>query len=197
MAWTVNFSKKAAKQLKDVPRTVQSAVVLLIAEIRISGPVRGNWSNYSKLPGSRHHCHVKKGNPTYVAVWKEDSRLSMLEHTKKHRIKGAKGQVVEARFAGDSAKMKELRLYAEKLGIKETTGTVPLEQILPEMLTNAGGVCLRGGRTKENLTQTTLSKLTGISQRHLSEMENGKRPIGKETAKKLAEVLKVDYRVFL
>jgi len=28
-------------------------------------------------------------------------------------------------------------------------------------------------------------------------MENGKRPIGKENAKKLAEVLHTDYRVFL
>lgn len=121
----------------------------------------------------------------------------MLGHTKKHRIEDAHGQLVEARFSGDSAKMMELRLYAKKLGIQETTGTVPLEQVLPEMLTNAGGICLRGGRTKENLTQATLSRLTGISQRHLSEMENGKRPIGKETAKKLAQVLKVDYRVFL
>jgi len=28
-------------------------------------------------------------------------------------------------------------------------------------------------------------------------MENGKRPIGKETAKKLAGALNIDYRVFL
>jgi plasmid maintenance system antidote protein VapI len=39
--------------------------------------------------------------------------------------------------------------------------------------------------------------LTGIPQRHISEMERGKRPIGKETAKKLAVALKTDYRVFL
>jgi transcriptional regulator with XRE-family HTH domain len=42
-----------------------------------------------------------------------------------------------------------------------------------------------------------LSGLTGIPQRHISEMENGKRPIGKKNAKKFAEVLKIDYRVFL
>jgi plasmid maintenance system antidote protein VapI len=47
------------------------------------------------------------------------------------------------------------------------------------------------------LTQTKLSELTGIPQHHISEMENGKRPIGKETAKKLAAVCKVDYRLFL
>jgi hypothetical protein len=38
---------------------------------------------------------------------------------------------------------------------------------------------------------------TVIPQRHISEMERDKRPIGKETARKLAVALNVDYRVFL
>jgi len=121
----------------------------------------------------------------------------MLAHTKRHPIEPARRRTVEARFAGDSKKIKELKLYAKKLGLVDTTETVSLEQAMPEMLTNRGGVCIRGGRTKEGLTQIELSELTGISQRHLSEMENGKRPIGKESAKKLAQVLNVDYRVFL
>lgn len=41
------------------------------------------------------------------------------------------------------------------------------------------GMSLAGARHKENLTQRQLSELTGIPQRHISEMENGKRPIGK------------------
>ena len=68
-------------------------------EIRVAGPVRGNWPHYSKLSDREHHCHVRRGKPTYVVVW--------------------------------------------------------------------------------------------------CEMENGKRPIGKETAKKLAKALNIDYRVFL
>lgn len=56
---------------------------------------------------------------------------------------------------------------------------------------------LRGSRSKSALTQTRLSGLTGISQRHISEMESGKRTIGKETARKLAKALNTDYRVFL
>jgi transcriptional regulator with XRE-family HTH domain len=56
---------------------------------------------------------------------------------------------------------------------------------------------IRGGRGKEVLTQKQLAELTVIAQHHISEMENGKRPIGKETAKKLAAELNVDYRVFL
>jgi transcriptional regulator with XRE-family HTH domain len=53
------------------------------------------------------------------------------------------------------------------------------------------------GRGKEGLTQKQLADRIGIAQHHVSEMENGKRTIGKEMAKKLAEVLNVDYRVFL
>jgi transcriptional regulator with XRE-family HTH domain len=56
---------------------------------------------------------------------------------------------------------------------------------------------LQGARYREGFTQVQLSALTGIPRRHISEMEHGKRPIGRETAKKLAKALKVDYRVFL
>jgi transcriptional regulator with XRE-family HTH domain len=56
---------------------------------------------------------------------------------------------------------------------------------------------LRAARSKEGLIQVQLAHLTGIPQRHISVMEHGKRPIGKERAKKLAEILKVDYHVFL
>ncbi|HEX2769673.1 MAG TPA: helix-turn-helix transcriptional regulator [Geobacteraceae bacterium] len=54
-----------------------------------------------------------------------------------------------------------------------------------------GGVCIRGGRDKKGLTQKQLAEMTGIAQHHISEMENGKRPIGKETAKKLAKALNI------
>ena len=56
---------------------------------------------------------------------------------------------------------------------------------------------LRGSRVKEGLTQAQLAEMSGIPRRHLSEMEHGKRPIGKETARKLAQALHCDYRVFL
>lgn len=63
--------------------------------------------------------------------------------------------------------------------------------------TERPGRMLRAARTREDLTQMQLARLTGIPQRHLSAMEQGKRAIGKERAKKLAEVLHVDYRLFL
>lgn len=59
------------------------------------------------------------------------------------------------------------------------------------------GVMLRGSRELEDISQHKLSKMTGIPQHHISEMENGKRPIGKKNAKKFADVFNCDYRVFL
>jgi hypothetical protein len=39
--------------------------------------------------------------------------------------------------------------------------------------------------------------MTGLHVRHISEMENAKRPIGKKNAKILGEALHVGYKVFL
>ena len=60
-----------------------------------------------------------------------------------------------------------------------------------------GGVMLRGCRYKHEITQKELAEEIGVSQHHISEMENGKRSIGKEMAKKLARFFQTDYRVFL
>jgi DNA-binding XRE family transcriptional regulator len=56
---------------------------------------------------------------------------------------------------------------------------------------------LRGARYREDMTQEQLAEASGIPRRHISEMENGKRPIGKQNARKLAEALNVDPRRFL
>lgn len=80
MAWTVTYSNKAAKQYNKLPQSVRDSIDLLITEIRMSGPVRGNWKNYGKLTGKQHHCHVKSGRPTYVVVWEElDNSIKLVE----------------------------------------------------------------------------------------------------------------------
>ena len=56
---------------------------------------------------------------------------------------------------------------------------------------------LIGARGKENITQIQLAKLTGIPRRHISDMENGRRPIGKQNALKLEKALNISYRLFL
>ena len=56
---------------------------------------------------------------------------------------------------------------------------------------------LIGARGKENITQVELSEQTGIPRRHISDMENGRRPIGKQNAIKLGKALNISYRLFL
>ena len=58
-------------------------------------------------------------------------------------------------------------------------------------------VHLKGLRYREDPTQAQLAERTGIPQRHISKMENGKRGIGKDNARKPAAVLNADYRLFL
>jgi len=68
----------------------------------------------------------------------------------------------------------------------------PLSNNLPEWACN-----LRGLRYRENLSQVEFAKGIGISQSNLSAMENGKRSIGKQIAKRIAAEFDIDYRYFL
>jgi len=71
MKWEVKLTGQAKKQAQELPEGVQKRLKYLVEEIRSLGPVRTNWPNYGKLKGRHHcyHCHLKKGRPTYVAVW--------------------------------------------------------------------------------------------------------------------------------
>lgn len=82
MKWTVEMSAKARKGAHKLPDRVHKILALLLADIEDGGPVRGDWPNYGKLASNRHHCHLKKGKPTYVAVWEErDKEIRLVEVT--------------------------------------------------------------------------------------------------------------------
>lgn len=59
------------------------------------------------------------------------------------------------------------------------------------------GVLLKGLRYKEDLSQTEFAKKIGITQTNLSAMENGRRSIGREIAKRIEKKFGMDYRLFL
>ncbi len=59
------------------------------------------------------------------------------------------------------------------------------------------GLAIRGGRIKEDLTQKELAEILGVKPHHISEMEHGKRSIGKKMAHRLAKALNLGYKVFL
>jgi plasmid maintenance system antidote protein VapI len=84
------------------------------------------------------------------------------------------------------------------LGFVDTSDSVPWREAYPECSeAQLVGKALAGVRYREGLTQVELSRLAGIPQRHISEMENGKRTIGKEMAKRLGNALNISYKVFL
>ncbi|MCM0083931.1 helix-turn-helix transcriptional regulator [Geomonas sp. Red32] len=114
----------------------------------------------------------------------------MLERTKKPHTE-------VAHFAGPAKKLQELRAYAAKLGCQEVDESVAWREAFPEFQENAVGSTLAGYRHRQGLTQVELSASTGIPQRHISEMENGKRIIGVVNAKRLAAVLDCDHRRLL
>ena len=89
-----------------------------------------------------------------------------------------------------------IKRYAEAIESEEDR-TYSVAEVFPEYIGKETQVALRAYRTREELTQKQLAELTGIPQHHISEMENGKRSIGKERAKKLAAALHCDYRQLL
>ena len=82
-AWQVDLSRKAARQIRRLPdKIAKENLFALLRDIELHGPVRGNWPNYSKLGQGRHHCHIKKGKPTYVAIWEEqNNQIRLVEVT--------------------------------------------------------------------------------------------------------------------
>jgi len=106
-------------------------------------------------------------------------------------------EYVEIRYRIPINRLTEIQKFMASYGAEEARGdceSIPWKEAYPDFNPS---IALRGARKRENLTQQALAKLMGINQTHISEMENRKRPIGKEMAKRLAAVLNVDYRIFL
>jgi len=107
-------------------------------------------------------------------------------------------KTIELRFIGPIANMAKAFETLKPLGFVDASDSVPWREAYPEYSeTQLIGKALVGARYREGLTQIKLSEMSGIPQRHISEMENGKRPIGKEMAKRLGKVLNIGYKVFL
>ena len=77
---------------------------------------------------------------------------------------------------------------------KDDDRVYSIEEVFPDLHT---GNALRGLRSREGLTQKQLAEMIRAKPSHISEMENGKRPIGKEMAKRLAKALRTEYKIFL
>jgi len=117
----------------------------------------------------------------------------MQAHTKKHPT-----ETVELKFIGPLMNMEKAINSLKPLGFEDASDSIPWRDAYPEYSeAQLIGKALIGARSREGLTQTQLAELTGIPQRHISEMENGKRPIGREMAKRLGKALNIGYKTFL
>lgn len=117
----------------------------------------------------------------------------MQEPTKKHHTDN---DMITLRLKVHRENAAKVEAFARTIeAVEERTYTVT--EVFPDLVDKGKTIALRAYRTREDLTQRELAEKVGIPQRHISEMETGKRPIGKENAKKLAKVLNADYRMFL
>ena len=120
----------------------------------------------------------------------------MLAHTKTPHIE----KMVPITFMVHPINVERIKKYVACIEPGEgEEGSITAEEFFDKYFTGETkpAVVLRGARGRENMTQQQLAEKTGIPQRHISEMENGKRGIGKDNAAKLAKALNTDYRLFL
>lgn len=113
--------------------------------------------------------------------------------TKKPRIEE---EMITLRLRVHRSNAPRIREYAETIEAGDER-TYSVAEVFPEYQGKEQQTAIRAYRHRENLTQRQLAELTDIPQRHISEMENGKRVIGKERARVLAKALNTDYRNFL
>lgn len=83
-SWTVGIVGRARKQQTKLPPLMTDAFELLLFELRSDGPIRSNWTNFGRLHKKKgeeyYHCHLNKGKPRYVAVWRVvDKTVRLME----------------------------------------------------------------------------------------------------------------------
>lgn len=119
----------------------------------------------------------------------------MSEHTKRHHTDK---ENIELHFTGPEEKREEAIRLMRDIGYVDTSESIPWRKAFPELEQEPFySIALRGARTREDMSQAELAEKTGIPQSHISQMENGKLEIGKDRAKRLGEVLNMDYRLLL
>ena len=80
MTWTVTERRSLNKRIRKLPENVQNILIMLKKDMEINGPIRGDWPNFSALSDGRYHCHLKKGRPTYVAIWEvKNKEIRLIE----------------------------------------------------------------------------------------------------------------------
>jgi DNA-binding XRE family transcriptional regulator len=129
----------------------------------------------------------------------------MSAHTREHRTDTQKCFCVIIKLENSKksyniplSHQKELEKVLKKYSEDDDTPVV-WEVLAKERIEKykKSGLVLRGMRYRERLSQKHLAEASGITQNEISNIENGKRTVGKKVAEKLAKVLNFDYRMLL
>jgi hypothetical protein len=85
--WTIEVSNRVRKQREKLPVKIFLAAKLLLEELEKYGPEANSWPNFGPIHGKAgyFHCHLNKGRPRYVAVW---------------RVRNNEIHVIEVRYVG-------------------------------------------------------------------------------------------------
>lgn len=119
----------------------------------------------------------------------------MLEHMKKRHIKQS-NDVISMRHLGI------LYQFPKKIADKYRISGLRKKNIdsafnkINQKYTKPGAL-LKGIRIRENLTQIDMAKKIKVTQSDISQMEHGKRHIGRSIAKRIEKLFHIDYRSFL
>ncbi len=128
----------------------------------------------------------------------------MSEHTKKHLISAhAHGSTLHVTHQNKTyaipKKIAEQYVVEAKKSKKLKRQPKSIQSLIKKLddkFTKAG-VLLKGLRLREGLSQVEFAKRINLTQANLSNMENGRRSIGKIIAKRIEKFFGTNYRYFL
>ena len=120
----------------------------------------------------------------------------MLVHTKKPLIKISVGK---EEFKLPRKEAQAILALLKSINLSNYSKNKAAEVMYKEIAKNRpkGAVYLRGIRTRENMSQKQLEKITGIPASNISKYESGSRKITIPIARKLAEALNINEKKLL
>jgi hypothetical protein len=82
--WDIRVTRAVIKHEAGLNENILLALRFLLEDLAVNGPAVPGWPNYGKLHGiknkDKHHCHLKKGKPTYVCCWEVvDKKRKIIE----------------------------------------------------------------------------------------------------------------------
>ena len=66
----------AIKNIQKMPTSAQKKMVNLVDDLRLKGPIRAEWPNFSKLDKETYHCHLAH---KWVACWQCKEKSNLIE----------------------------------------------------------------------------------------------------------------------